>query len=246
MADGAGAMALSRLHALRAEARGLRSDLDRFLAKAGPRLAAERADADLPGLPPGTDWRARPVCLTAPIFPAGLAGVSAGTRLCDGVALWHDQTPAGTDAASAAPIILRQTVEPTDSAPTPYGLQLETFDFTGSFLSLSVDLRADVLAGLSGSNILRVDLNLTLDQPLSIYARMNVGHGPNIDEVHRHVGQIGAGAHHELVAEFDLYLVDMNELRLEKLWLDLIFERPANSRIVLHDLFLSRHLRAEL
>ena len=38
----------------------------------------------------------------------------------------------------------------------------------------------------------------------------------------------------------------MNEKRLEKLWLDLIFEAPQMNAVRIRDLFLSRHLRADV
>mgnify|MGYP006289767839 CR=1 FL=1 len=46
--------------------------------------------------------------------------------------------------------------------------------------------------------------------------------------------------------EFDLAYSRLNERRVERLWLDLIFERPAMNRIVLQDLAMSRRPRADL
>ena len=48
------------------------------------------------------------------------------------------------------------------------------------------------------------------------------------------------------VIEFDLHYLDINERRLERMWLDLIFEAPQMNSVRIRDLFLSRHLRADV
>ena len=101
--------------------------------------------------------------------------------------------------------------------------------------------------GLTRAHIIRLDVTLTVERPMSIYARLNIGHGPNTDTLLRHLGDIAPGP--EPVAreiEFDLHYVEMNEKRLEKLWLDLIFEAPQMNAVRIRDLFLSRHLRADV
>ena len=47
------------------------------------------------------------------------------------------------------------------------------------------------------------------------------------------------------VIEFDLAYTEINEKRLEKIWLDLILEAPRMSAVDIRELYLSRHLRAE-
>ncbi len=129
---------------------------------------------------------------------------------------------------------------------SPYGLLLETLGFSGSFLSLSVDLPPDALQGLTRSHILRVAIGVSVERPMNIYGRLNIGHGPNTDELLRHLGDVVAGQPQQLVCEFDLHLVEMNEKRLEKIWLDLIFESPRMNAVRMGDMYLSRHLRAEV
>jgi hypothetical protein len=46
--------------------------------------------------------------------------------------------------------------------------------------------------------------------------------------------------------EFDLAYTKLNEKRVEKMWLDLIFEGPQMNQVVLRDLTFSRRKRAEL
>ena len=48
------------------------------------------------------------------------------------------------------------------------------------------------------------------------------------------------------MVEFDLAYTKLNEKRVEKLWLDLIFEGPEMNQVTLRDLTFSRRPRAEL
>jgi hypothetical protein len=50
----------------------------------------------------------------------------------------------------------------------------------------------------------------------------------------------------EAVVEFDLAYCDLNEKRIEKAWLDLIFEGPAMNQITLRDVTMCRYPRAEI
>ncbi|HRO13938.1 MAG TPA: DUF6478 family protein [Paracoccus sp. (in: a-proteobacteria)] len=233
-----GNLSQRRLRQLQNEAQVLRRDLDLFLTRAQARQEAEAGSADILDLPPGTDWRWRPRVLGARISPAGLAAPDSGTRLGDETGIWHD--------CPQRALILRQVPNRSATDLAAYGLQLETLGFGGSFLSISVDLPERALQGLTRSHVIRMDATLSVERPLSIYARLNVGHGPNTDEMLRHLGDLTPGAPQRCVIEFDLHYLDMNERRLEKIWLDLIFEAPQMNSTVLRDLFLSRHLRADI
>ena len=123
---------------------------------------------------------------------------------------------------------------------------IEVFGFTGSFLSVSIDLPTDALEGLTRNHIIRLETTLAVERPLPVYARLNVGHGPNIDEILQHLRGMEAGLQSQQVVEFDLAYTEMNERRLEKIWLDLIFEAPQMNAVRIRDLFLSRHLRADV
>ncbi|MEM6564948.1 MAG: DUF6478 family protein, partial [Pseudomonadota bacterium] len=46
--------------------------------------------------------------------------------------------------------------------------------------------------------------------------------------------------------EFDLAYANVNEKRIEKAWLDLIFENPRMNQVTLRDLTFSRRPRAQL
>ncbi|MDP2738128.1 MAG: DUF6478 family protein, partial [Pseudorhodobacter sp.] len=47
-------------------------------------------------------------------------------------------------------------------------------------------------------------------------------------------------------AEFDLSYTKVVEARVERMWVDLIFEGPEMNQIILRDVTFSRHPRAEL
>ncbi|MBP6677843.1 MAG: hypothetical protein KA156_02015 [Paracoccus sp.] len=225
------------LRRLRNEALGLRASIDRFLQGADHRALQSRAALDALQLPAGTDWRWRPGFLAAPVVPRGIVRPEPGSRLGDQTAIWHD--------CPERALLLEQFSSPGATDLSPFGLRLEIFGFSGSFLSLAVDLPPEALAGLTRRHVLRLETTIAVERPLGIYGRMNIGHGPNVEEIAQKFAQIEPGAPHRQVIEFDLAYTEMNERRLDKIWLDLIFETPRMSAVEIHELFLSRHLRAE-
>ena len=48
------------------------------------------------------------------------------------------------------------------------------------------------------------------------------------------------------MVEFDLAYTKMNEKRVEKMWIDLIFEGPEMNQITFRDVTVSRRPRADL
>jgi hypothetical protein len=50
----------------------------------------------------------------------------------------------------------------------------------------------------------------------------------------------------EIMVEFDLAYSNLNEKRVERAWIDLIFENPQMSQLVLRDVTFSRRPRAAL
>lgn len=225
------------LRSLQGEAQELRTRLDRFLMRSDRRAARSRAALDLVRLPGGTDWRWRPDLLAGPISPRGIASPNSGTRLSDAAAVWHD--------CSERALMLQQLPNPRATDLSPYVLLLEVFGFTGSFLSLAIDLPIDALDGLTASHVIRMETTVMIERPMRVFARLNIGHGPNTEEITLELDQMRPGFPSEQVLEFDLADTEMNEKRLEKIWLDLIFEGPAMNAAQIRELFLSRHLRAE-
>lgn len=225
------------LRNLQGEAQELRARLERFLTRADHRTVRSRAGLDLVRLPGGTDWRWRPDVLAGPIPSRGLARPDSGARFSDAAAIWHD--------CGERALLLHQQPNPRATDLSPYTLLLEVFGFTGSFLSLAIDLPIDALAGLTAHHVIRMETAMMVERPMRIFARLNIGHGPNTEEITQVLGEMQPGVPSEQVLEFDLAKSQMNEKRLGNIWLDLIFERPSMNAVQIRELYLSRHLRAQ-
>ena len=96
--------------------------------------------------------------------------------------------------------------------------------------------------GLTKQHLMRVDTIVEMERPLEIFARLNIKHGPNTEQV---VRELPLNAE-TVQVEFDLAYSRLNEKRVEKIWLDLIFEGPRMNQVTLHDLTFSRRRRAAL
>lgn len=232
------AFSLGRLKDLRKSAKTTRAALDLFLQRTEALALSSRASLAALPLPAGTDWRWRPTPFNTPIIPAGIAAVESPHLLGHDTTLWHD--------CPRRAVILRQVpnLEATDLSPL--GLRLEAFGFSGSFLSLSFAMPDEVLAGLDNSHIIRVETQMSSERPMKVYLRLNIGHGPNIEEELRELPALTSDRPSQQVTEFDLAYIEMNTERLERVWLDLIFEAPAMNQVDLRDIYLSRHLRADM
>jgi hypothetical protein len=123
-----------------------------------------------------------------------------------------------------------------------FGLGVEVFGFAGSFLSVSLDLPPEAAQGLTRQHLMRVDAQIETERPLDVTARLNIRHGPNTDSVPRSI-DLSTSSN---VLDFDLANLPLNERRIDKIWLDLVLTNPAMNRIVLRDLTLCRHHRADL
>lgn len=231
-------MSNARLGYLRAEAQGMRANLDRFLLLSGNRMENARRDMSLARLPAGSDWCWQPELLTSRLSPSGIAAPSSGSRLHHHATVWHD--------CDVRALMLRQIQNGRSTDLARYPVSIEALGFTGSFLSLSIDLPNAAMDGLTRDHIIRLKTSIELERPLEIYARLNIGNGPNTEEMLRHLGGMSAGGTNTHATEFDLALTEMNEKRLEKIWLDLIIEKPVMNAVLIRDMILSRQPRANL
>ncbi len=183
--------------------------------------------------PPARDGlvlAARSVARPLPV--QGIAGVTNRTELGDEVKVFHD--------CPRAEIGLRQIRNHDAADLAPFALALDVFGFDGSFLSLAVELPPDAAHGLRKSHLLRVEVTAHQDRPVEMFARLNIRHGPIPNRWSRTSGLTG------LVVEFDLAYTNLNEKRVESLWLDLIIDRPSMNRIVFKDLTFARYPRADI
>ncbi|MGV6849183.1 MAG: DUF6478 family protein [Marinibacterium sp.] len=233
-AQGTATAKLSQLRGQRSQARALRTHLDRLIHEADGRLALPRIGTNAFPRPPGTDWGWRPDLWRGPLAVPGQASVETRTQIGDGVTVFHD--------CDASELTFRQVRNLAETDLAPFGLRMDVFRFDGSFLSLVIDLPQDAVRGLTRGHLIRVATIVSMEKPLEIFARLNVQHGPNTEQI---VRELPLGAD-DVVVEFDLAYTRLNEKRVEKAWLDLIFENPEMNQVTLRDLTFARLPRAAL
>lgn len=218
----------------RQAARLLRADLDRLIHAAEEHLARPGAGNAAFPRPHGTDWAWRPRLWCRPLAVPGLSSAQNGAGLGGDVTLFHD--------CAASELTLRQLRNMRKEALAPYGLRMDVFRFTGSFLSLALDLPEAALADLGSDHLLRVETVIEPETPLDIYARLNINHGPNTERLTRLLPLGDETAR----VDFDISELRINENRIGKIWLDLIFDAPEMNQVILRDLTFARHRRAAI
>ena len=225
---------LEKLRSVRSRAREIRRKLDQVLFVADGRLTLPLVGSNAIRKPLGTDWAQRPEIWRGPISPFGQVAVDSRTPVGAEAALFHD--------CRVSELTFRQIRNTRAEDIAPFGLRLEVFRFDGSFMSLALDLPHSAAEGLTKRHILNMTTTVELERPLEIFARLNVRHGPNTEQlVHQMLVKDGVG-----MVEFDLAYSKINEKRIEKIWMDIIFEMPESNQIILRDLTFSRRIRAEL
>ena len=225
---------LESLRRLRNQAWALRRNLDRVIHVAENRLALPVMGSNAIRKPMGSDWVWRPMLWKGPIPVPGLSSVPGKAVICDGATVFHD--------CRQSELTVRQIRNTRAADIAPFGLRMDVFRFDGSFLSLVIDLPEEAATGLRMTHLLRLDAIVEMEKPLEIFARLNIKHGPNIEQVVRELPL----NEEEVKVEFDLAYTKMNEKRVEKIWVDLIFEGPEMNQVILRDVTLSRRPRAEL
>ena len=225
---------LDTLRIMRGRARALRRRLDQVIHEADHRLALPVIGSNAMKKPMGTDWVWRPMLWKGPLPVPGMASVPGKAQICEGATIFHD--------CRRSELTVRQIRNTRESDIAPFGFRMDVFRFDGSFLSLVLDLPADVARGLRLRHLIRLDAIVEMEKPLEIFARLNIKHGPNVEQI---VRELPVNAE-EVSVEFDLAYSKMNEKRVEKLWVDLIFEGPEMNQVILRDVTLSRRPRAEL
>ncbi len=211
-----------------------RTELDQMGAKLRSELLGRTDGPDNIARPDQCDWAERSGPWRHEIRPRGIVDVTSPTKVGGGITLFHDGT--------FADISLRQDMPPSGLVGPTFGLVLEVYRFDGSFLSLVQDLPQAALDGLTRNHFVAVHVTVEREHPTEIYARLNIQHGPNTDQIVRQVSFKGERG----TAEFDLAYANINEKRLEKAWLDLILEGPEMNRIALWDMVILRAPRADI
>ena len=230
----ASAADLGTLRSQRHHARQLRVYLNEVNHVADNRLALPRIGSNAFTRPGGTEWSWRPRLWRGSVGKKGSAAVTSNTALGREVKIFHD--------CKISELTLRQIRNTREEDLAPYGLRLDVFRFDGSFLSLVVDLPPEAYQGLQRRHIVRVSMIIHLEKPLEVFARLNVKHGPNVEQIVQEVPMDQT----EAVVEFDLGYSDLNEKRIEGAWLDLIFEGPEMNEVTIRDMTACRYPRAEM
>ena len=225
---------LFALRNTRARARELRRTVDKVLHVADGRLALPLIGSNAIQKPLHSDWAYRPELWRGPLAAPGIAAAESRTEIGDEVRVFHD--------CKISELTVRQVRNSHVDDLAPFGLRLDVFRFDGSFLSLVIELPNSALQGLQRRHLVRMTVVVDMGQPLEIFARFNFKHGPNSEQLVRELEVVEGRA----VVEFDLAYSNLNEKRLERAWVDLIFEGPEMNQIVLRDVTFSRRPRAEV
>lgn len=233
-ARGASTMPLSTLRTERARARQLRHSLNDLISVADNRLALPMIGSNAFPKPHGTDWSWRPALWREPLARPGRSSVQSKSMLGNEITLFHD--------CQHSELTLRQLRNNREADLAPYGLRMDVFSFDGSFLSLVLNLPDEAVQGLQRRHLIRMNTIIEMEKPLEIFVRLNIRHGPNTEQIVRELPL------HEddIMVEFDLAYSNLNEKRIERAWIDLIFENPEMSQLILRDVTFCRHPRADL
>ena len=191
----------------------------------GDRLPLPPATPAVP-CPAFSDWADRPGPWMSSLPP--MRPLVSGKRITQDVALFHDaEAPSGG--------LLSETREGR------FRLGADLAEFTGSFLSLAIDLPAPAVSGLGRRHILRLEAGLETAGLKGLIARLNVKSGADTLEM---VAGLTEGPRRS--AEFDLAYLALGTAPITSGWIDLIFEPQTSAQVVIEDLILSRRPRLEL
>lgn len=225
---------LSELRQSRTSARLLRSHLDRLIHEADERLALPAVGSTSFPRPHNSDWAWRPEIWRGRLPKPGMSSVETKSMLGNEVTLFHDCT--------LSELTLRQIRNLREEDLAPYGLRMDVFKFDGSFLSIVIDLPNEAVQGLKKSHLIGMNAIIEMEKPLEIFGRLNIRHGPNTEQIVRELPL----NQQETMVEFDLAYSKLNEKRVERAWIDVIFEGPEMNQVTLRDLTFSRRPRAAL
>lgn len=208
--------------------------IDQFIFKADGRLTMPYIGTKAIRKPLHCDWAHRPEIWAGPLDKIGMAAVETQTNIGSEATVFHD--------CRISELTYRQIRNTRETDLAPYALRMDIFRFDGGFLSLVVEVPPEAAQGLKLNHIIRVETLVEMEKPLEIFARLNIKHGPNTEQIVREMPL----SDEEVSVEFDLAYTKINEKRVEKIWLDLIFEGPEMNQVILRDLTLTRRPRSEL
>ncbi|MEL7215901.1 MAG: DUF6478 family protein [Pseudomonadota bacterium] len=175
----------------------------------------------------------RPEMFMRPWRSSGLARPGTGAKLGADVTLHHD--------FAEPEFSVRQRPNPPD-ADAPFSVELEAYELSGTFLSFALALPASEARQTRKEDLIRLTFDMEMDLPLEIFARLNLRHGPNVEQIVREVDLNGR----EAFVEFDVFYSGFEPSRGKDIWIDLIFQTPSLNTIRLRDLTVLRRPRLSL
>ncbi len=227
-------LSLADLRELRRKANQLKRRIDVINHVATSRLTLPVIGSKAIRKPPRTEWAHRPEAWSGPVDPRGVAAVPSKTKIGNELTIFHD--------CYRSELSLRQVRNTREEDLAPFGIRMDVFKFDGSFLSLAIDMPPESVQGLKRNHLLRLNMIVETERPQEMFARLNLRHGPNTEQI---VRELDVGVR-ELWVEFDLYYTQFNENRGDGMWIDLIFESPSMNQVVIRDITVIRRPRASI
>ena len=163
-----------------------------------------------------------------------MSAVPSKTDVGEEVTVFHD--------CKISELTLRQIRNTREADLAPFALRMDVFRFDGSCLSVVIDAPESACEGLQRRHIVRVNTIMEVEKPIEVFARLNIKHGPNTEQL---VLELPLGQE-DCMVEFDLGYSELNEKRIERMWLDLIFESPEMNQVTIRDITFCRYPRAEI
>ncbi len=225
-------MDLGDLYDLRAKARQFRNRVNTINHIAGSRLTLPVIGSKAIKKPQGTEWAHRPEVWAGPVNPTGMSSVASKSRIGHELTIFHD--------CNTNEMTMRQVRNNRAKDLAPFGIQLDVFNFEGSFLSLAIEMPREAVEGLKKEHIVRLSMIIDSERPQEMFARLNLRHGPNTEQIVRELDL----STRELYVEFDLFYTNFKEARAQSLWFDIIFESPSMNQITIRDISVIRRRRA--
>ena len=212
----------------------IRAHVDELMHVADNRLALPRIGSNAFSRPGRTEWSWRPRLWRGPLARKGMSAVPTKMDVGEEVTVFHD--------CKVSEMTLRQIRNTREADLAPFRLRMDVFRFDGSSLSVVINAPQSACEGLQRRHIVRVNAIMEVEKPIEIFARLNIKHGPNTEQL---VLELPLGQE-DCMVEFDLGYSELNERRIEGMWLDLIFENPEMNQVTIRDITFCRYTRAEI
>jgi len=183
------------------------------------------------GMPPGLIQAQRPDPFISQSLGMDIVRPDPSCPIGAYITLFHD--------CPEAEMVIRQIPNRAQSRVANCGLQLETFDFSGSFCTLKFKL--PFKETISPDQILAIRAFVQTTDPILVHARLSISKGAHSETMVREMDLNDPFA----TAEFDLHFIETRLDGSQDVWIDLSFTNIAWSKLILRDVVLLQSKRAE-